>query len=979
MHDMLRRAAAAATVVVLLLGGGLAQAAGGLVWATRAGGTGNDAAYDVAALADGTTFTTGYFAATATFGSGEAHETRLVSVGEYDMFLARHAPDGTLVWATKGGGTGATFGLSVAARADGSSAVGGTYIGAATFGAGELNEITFPGAGSNDAFVARYNADGTLVWARAVGGAGYDCVWAIAILADGTVLAAGSFEQTVTFGAGEAHETTLTSAGSYDLFLARYNADGTLAWVKTAGSTDFDYPKAIAVQADDSVWLTGQHGNGCVFGAGEAGETALASGWGTDIFVARYTPDGKLVWARTVYGDQQHDAGEGIAVLADGSSIVTGWYYRAATFDLGGPAQVTLASPGNSGTDGFVAKYDANGALLWAKQIACAGSSGRSLGVVAFADGSSVITGYFGSGTATFGPSEPGETVLTSYSEDWTDAFLAGYRADGTLAWARGIGGAKHDYAYGLAAGAGLTVFCTGSFQDRVNFAGGPIDATALASAGSGDVFVAKFATADQSVSGTVTDAQGVPLADVVMNGLPGNPVTGADGTYSAAVAGGWSGTVTPQKAGLVFAPASRVYAALGETLAQQDYTGGAARTISGYVKQGSKAIANWTITGLPGNPKTNAQGFYTAAVPLGWSGTAAPQTPGGTFTPVSRQYVQVSTNLTKQNYAAQVQTVAISGKVATHAGVGVAGVKINGLPGNVTTDAAGNYSVAVQYGWAGTATPQKFGYRFDESWDHRDYVWLTTPQVNQDYEATPTTVVSGYVRLNGRPLAGVQLFGLLGSPFTPGTGYYSVVIDRPWSETVTPLKAGYDFTPARVVYTNVNLLQLTQNYTAKVRTFTISGTVKTALAVAMPGVRLVGLPSNPTTNAQGYYSATVPYGWAGTVTPQKTGATFTPPSMVYAAVTAAQPNQNYVAAQPFTISGFVKQGAVPVAGVLLNGLPGNPTTNALGFYTVSVDYGWSGTVTPQKQGLKFSPLSRVHAAVTANRERQNYAASTAP
>ncbi len=979
MHDMIRRAAAAAAVVVLLLGGGLAQAAGGLVWATRAGGTGADYARSLDALADGSTIVTGGFSATAVFGSGQAHETTLTSAGDYDVFLARFAADGTLVWATRAGGAGSDRGLSVAARADGSSAVGGTYISEATFGAGELNEITFPGTGSNDAFVARYNADGTFLWARAIAGAGYDCVWAIAILADGTVLAAGSFEQTVTFGAGEANETNLTSAGSYDLFLARYNPDGTLAWVKTVSSTDFDYPKAIAVQADGSVWLTGQHGNGSVLGAGEAGETVLASGWGTDIFVARYTPDGKLVWARTVYGDQQHDAGEDIAVLADGSSIVTGWYYRAATFDPGGPAQVTLTSPGNSGTDGFVAKYDANGALLWAKQIGCAGSSGRSLGIVAFADGSSVITGYFGSGTATFGPGEPGQIALTSEDGQREAVFLTGYHADGSVDWARAIGGSGADYGYGVAGTAAGTVFCVGSFADRVNFAGGPIDATALASAGGIDAFVAKFTTGEQSISGTVTNAQGTPLAGVVMNGLPGNPVTGADGTYSATLASGWSGTVTPQTAGLVFAPASRVYAALGATLAQQDYTGGAARTISGYVKQGSKAIANWTITGLPGNPKTNAQGFYTAAVPLGWSGTAAPQTPGGSFTPASRQYVQVSANLTKQNYAAQVQTVAISGKVATHAGVGVAGVKISGLPGNVTTDTAGKYSVAVQYGWAGTATPQKFGYRFDESWDHRDYVWLTTPQVNQDYEGTPTTVVSGYVRLNGRPLAGVQLFGLLGSPFTPGTGYYSVVIDRPWSENVTPTKAGYNFTPARVVYTNVNLLQLTQNYTAKVQTFTISGTVKTSLNVAMPGVRLAGLPSNPTTNAQGYYSATVPYGWSGTVTPQKTGATFTPPSMPYAAVTAAKPNQNYVAAQPFTISGFVKQGAVPVAGVLLNGLPGNPTTNALGFYTCTVDYGWSGTVTPQKPGLKFSPSSRVHAAVTANRERQNYAASAAP
>ena len=58
---------------------------------------------------------------------------------------------------------------------------------------------------------------------RRAGGGGWDQGNGVAVLASGSALVTGRFEFTATFGAGEANETTLTSAGSLDIFLARYN------------------------------------------------------------------------------------------------------------------------------------------------------------------------------------------------------------------------------------------------------------------------------------------------------------------------------------------------------------------------------------------------------------------------------------------------------------------------------------------------------------------------------------------------------------------------------------------------------------------------------------------------------------------------------------------------------------------------------------------------------------------------------------
>jgi outer membrane lipoprotein SlyB len=211
---------------------------------------------------------------------------------------------------------------------------------------------------------------------------------------------------------------------------------------------------------------------------------------------------------------------------------------------------------------------------------------------------------------------------------------------------------------------------------------------------------------------------------------------------------------------------------------------------------------------------------------------------------------------------------------------------------------------------------------------------------------------------------------GLPENPVTNASGNYSGTVTYGWSGTVTPQKAGYNFTPPSTVYTNVTSNQ-TQNYTGVLQTFTITGTV-TSGGSPLSGVTMSGLPGNPVTGGDGSYSGTVTYGWSGTVTPQKTGYNFTPSSTPYTNVTSNQ-TQNYTAVlQTFTITGTVTWGGSPLSGVTMSGLPGSPVTGANGAYSATVDYGWSGTVTPQKTGYNFTPSSTPYTNVTSN-QTQNY------
>jgi hypothetical protein len=160
--------------------------------------------------------------------------------------------------------------------------------------------------------------------------------------------------------------------------------------------------------------------------------------------------------------------------------------------------------------------------------------------------------------------------------------------------------------------------------------------------------------------------------------------------------------------------------------------------------------------------------------------------------------------------------------------------------------------------------------------------------------------------------------------------------------------------------------------------TLTISGRVATSGGIPIMGVTMTGLPGSPVTDVNGNYAAHVEYGFSGTVRPQKTAYTFTPPSIQYTSVASDRLNQNYTAIPPdFVISGRITdQNGNGAAGVMVSGLPGNPTTNVLGQYNATVPLGFTGTATPSKTGCTFTPSSRAYDSVSTDTPFEDYEAA---
>jgi len=475
-----------------------------LIWAQSAGDGAlePDDGKDIAVDATGNAYVAGYFQnASITFGLGTLNETTLISDGPQDIFVAKYDAHGLFVWAKRAGGTGPDGGEGIAVDGSGNIYVTGSQF-SGTFGRGEPNETILSGG----VFVAKYDANGFLIWAKEASNTSSASGRGIAVDALGNSYVTGVFDQSVTFGPGEANQTTLTSSGLRDIFLAKYNVNGLLQWAKHAVSgVDDEFGGGIAIDAAGNSYVTGSFANSggntvgvtAVFGVGEANETTLISAGNSDVFVAKYDHNGLLQWAKRAGGlgssiGNFEENGADIRVDGSGNSYVTGSFDESATFGPGEANETTLTGVYE---EIFVAKYAANGALIWAKRASGNFGFDRGEGIAIDATGNSYVTGIF-DGSVTFGPGEANETTLSGVA---LEIFVAKYGANGLLLWAKRAGRVGGSSPPSLDGGRSIVLdglnnsYVTGHFENLATFGLGEARETTLTGGNEFEVFVAKY------------------------------------------------------------------------------------------------------------------------------------------------------------------------------------------------------------------------------------------------------------------------------------------------------------------------------------------------------------------------------------------------------------------------------------------------------------------------------------------------------
>ncbi|MDB6123035.1 MAG: hypothetical protein JWQ71_2028, partial [Pedosphaera sp.] len=287
------------------------NSAGTLLWAKLAGGNGYDAGNGIAVDSAGNSYVTGFFYSTsANFGN-----ITLTNNGQNNIFVAKYDSAGNVLWAKQAGGTSFDMGFAIAADAAGNSYITGNFFSpTAAFGGG----ITLTNTGENDVFVAKYDPSGNPLWARQVKGASDDFGYGIVVDAAGNSYVNGTFQSAIaTFATG----ITLTNGGYNDIFIAKYNSVGTALWAKKAGGSSDEYAYAMAIDANTNLYLTGNfYSTNANFGG-----ITLTNTGGHEIFLARYTSAGNVVWVKQA-GGSSFETGNGVGVDVGGNSYLTGYF-----------------------------------------------------------------------------------------------------------------------------------------------------------------------------------------------------------------------------------------------------------------------------------------------------------------------------------------------------------------------------------------------------------------------------------------------------------------------------------------------------------------------------------------------------------------------------------------------------------------------------------------------------------------------------
>ncbi len=272
-----------------------------------------------------------------------------------------------------------------------------------------------------------------------------------------------------------ATECTVTLTGGPQEVGALFAEKGTAAWALQIGSSVGDGAPEVIVDKNGDLLMVASFGGGFEFG-GESYDNLGQQ----DIFVAKLTPGGEVIWAKA-FGSDGYDTPAFIAADPTSGDLVLGGYYTAA-IDFCGREPLAIADT----EDMFVVKLaGGNGDLVWQKPIEVSDNDGPGFeGLAVDGNGRVLVLGHF-------------NTSVNLGGADHTDPdqsmFLARLKAaDGALDWQRKLGGSNYPIPRQMVVDGAGNPIIVGYFSDVVDFDGtAGNDMTAL---GTRDAFVAKFA-----------------------------------------------------------------------------------------------------------------------------------------------------------------------------------------------------------------------------------------------------------------------------------------------------------------------------------------------------------------------------------------------------------------------------------------------------------------------------------------------------
>jgi hypothetical protein len=327
--------------------------------------------------------------------------------------------------------------------------------------------------GGTDGYIAKYHVDGSLAWAKQIGGPGTQEIIDIQLDEYNNIYLIGYQLGTTDLDPGPEEVNIL---GSYKSFIVKLDSEGNFLWGKALNLYAI---KSIDLDSENNIYILGEF-EGTLDLNPSAEIFNLESFGQKDCFVLKLNSAGDFIWAKQI-GGPNYDFAKKIITDVNGRIYVAGNFGHSTDYDPG--PETYIVNSNSEYLSGVVVLSNA-GDLIWAEQM----ENVLLQSIAADQDGNLYMTGYF-SQTIDL---DPGDAVATYTANGDFDAFLCKLTINADLIWGHTFGVSVDTFGRNVFATSDGKVWCTGSFGLTVDFDPGPGE-TNLTSLSDKDIYILSF------------------------------------------------------------------------------------------------------------------------------------------------------------------------------------------------------------------------------------------------------------------------------------------------------------------------------------------------------------------------------------------------------------------------------------------------------------------------------------------------------
>lgn len=409
-----------------------------LEWFTYFGGPSNELGWnDLSFGTDGDLYIGGRVESDELlFGSGTHQD---YYSGDMDAFLVHFSAEGQFVWSTYFGGSGVDLFDSMCAMDDGKIVIAGstTSDDGIVFGEAYQEER----GGNADLFLAAFNPDGSLEWSTYFGGAEVESGVIITCDSDGSILLAGrTYSQDLATSG--AHDETFEPSIGQNPFVAKFSADGNLLWCTYFDANFVDFKEDITTDGFGNIYYSIDTDTNEGLATGDAYQT---SGEENSVVLAKFSPDGSLIWSTYITGERDENFSlvsadtEGNVYITGQSSSETEIATPGAHLEENIPAQLF---PGSGAADVFVMKFNSDGVKQWGTYLV------GEYAPIEISNLEYTENGILLSYRSQFADNNIfGDDPFQSEVMGSSDVFITKLSEQGQMIWSTAFGGDASDYA----------------------------------------------------------------------------------------------------------------------------------------------------------------------------------------------------------------------------------------------------------------------------------------------------------------------------------------------------------------------------------------------------------------------------------------------------------------------------------------------------------------------------------------------------